>query len=251
MATAVARPHATSALPAGRYDRMFYSGIAIAMAVTVLTGFGRTYYFGAFRGPLATLSGGPMTWLVHAHGLLFTAWVLLFVVQTALVAQHKVAVHRRLGIAGGILAALMVVAGTLTALKTAARGAAPTSPDPLSFLVIPLTDMVLFSTFVIAAMRQRKNREAHKRLMLLAYVSIIVAAVARLPGMLTLGPPAFFGIGLSFMLAGVVYDLVTRRRVHPVYIWGGSALVLSVPLRLALASTAAWQAFAAAIVGLV
>jgi hypothetical protein len=87
--------------------------------------------------------------------------------------------------------------------------------------------------------------------MLLAYVSIIVAAVARLPGMLTLGPPAFFGIGLSFMLAGVVYDLVTRRRVHPVYIWGGSALVLSVPLRLAVASTAAWQTFAAAIVSLV
>ena len=251
MATAVARPHA-SAIPVGRYDRTFYSGIAIAMAVTVFAGFGPSYYFGAFQsGPLATVSGGPITWLVHAHGLLFTAWVLLFVVQTALVAQHKVAAHRRLGIAGGILAALMVVAGTLTALKTAARGAAPTSPDPLSFLVIPLTDMVLFSSFVIAALRQRKNREAHKRLMLLAYVSIIVAAVARLPGLLTLGPPAFFGIGLSFMLAGVVYDLVTRRRVHPVYIWGGSALVLSVPLRLVLASTAAWQTFAAAIVGLV
>jgi hypothetical protein len=169
-------------------------------------------------------------------------------VQTALVAQHKVAVHRRLGIGGGVLAALMVVAGTLTALNTAARGAAPTSPDPLSFLIIPLTDMVLFSGFVIAALRQRKNREAHKRLMLLAYVSIIVAAVARLPGMLTLGPPAFFGIGLSFMLAGVVYDLVTRRRVHPVYIWGGSALVLSVPLRLMISNTATWKAFAAAIV---
>ena len=251
MTTAVARSHTASAIPMGRYDRMFYSGIAIAMAVTVLAGFGRTYYFGALRGPLATLSGGPMTWLVHAHGLLFTAWVLLFVVQTALVAQHKLAIHRRLGIAGGVLAALMVVAGTLTALKTAARGAAPTSPDPLSFLVIPLTDMVLFSGFVIAALRQRKNREAHKRLMLLAYVSIIVAAVARLPGMLTLGPPAFFGIGLSFMLAGVVYDLATRRRVHPVYIWGGSALILSVPLRLALASTAAWQTFAAAVVALV
>lgn len=251
MTTAVARPHAASAIPVGRYDRIFYSGLAIAMAVTVFAGFGRTYFFAALRGPLATVSGGPITPLVHAHGLLFTAWVLLFVVQTALVAQHKVAVHRKLGIAGGILAALMVVAGTLTALKTAARGAAPTSPDPLSFLVIPLTDMVLFSSFVIAALRQRKNREAHKRLMLLAYVSIIVAAVARLPGLLALGPPAFFGIGLSFMLAGVVYDWVTRRRVHPVYIWGGSALLLSVPVRLLISNTAAWKRFAAAIVALV
>lgn len=252
MATSVARAHEPSALTAGRYDRVFYSGIAIAMAVTVVAGFGPTYYFGALHsGPLATVSGGPITLLIHTHGLLFTAWVLLFVVQTMLVAQHKVAVHRRLGIAGGVVAGLMVLAGTLTALKTAARGAAPTSPDPLSFLAIPLTDMVLFSSFVILALRQRKNREAHKRLMLLAYVSIIIAAVARLPGMLALGPPAFFGIGLSFMLAGVVYDWVTRRRVHPVYIWGGSALLLSVPLRLAISNTAAWKSVAAAIVALV
>jgi hypothetical protein len=32
----------------GRYDRVFYSGIAIAMALTVFVGFGPTYYFGAF-----------------------------------------------------------------------------------------------------------------------------------------------------------------------------------------------------------
>lgn len=249
MATAVARAHTPSALTVGRYDRVFYSGIAIAMAVTVFAGFGQTYYFGALHsGPLATVSGGPVTLLVHAHGLLFTSWVLLFVAQTTLVAQHRVAVHRKLGVAGGVLAGLMVVAGTLIALKTAARGAAPTSPDPLSFLAIPLTDMVLFSSFIIIALRQRKNREAHKRLMLLAYVSIIVAAVARLPGMLALGPPAFFGIGLSFMIAGVVYDVVTRRLVHPVYLWGGSALLLSVPLRLAISNTAAWKRFAASIV---
>ena len=139
----------------------------------------------------------------------------------------------------------MIVVGTLTALKTAARGAAPAAPDPLSFLIIPLTDMILFGSFVTAALRLRKNREAHKRLMLLAY------AVARVPGILPLGPPAFFGLGLSFMLAGVVYDLLTRRRVHPVYIWGGTALVASVPLRLVISNTGAWKSFAAAIVGLI
>jgi len=251
MATVVAGRLAPS-VAVGRYDRVFYSGIAIAMALTVFVGFGPTYYFGAFgAGPMATISGGPMTLLVHAHGALFTSWVLLFIAQTALVAQHKVAVHRRLGIAGGVLAGAMIVVGTLTALKSAAHGAAPAAPDPLSFLIIPLTDMVLFGSFVTAALRLRKNREAHKRLMLLAYVSIIVAAVARVPGILPLGPPAFFGLGLSFMLAGVVYDLLTRRRVHPVYIWGGTALVASVPLRLVISNTGAWKSFAAAIVGLV
>ena len=251
MATVAARSQAPS-LAGARYDRVFYSSMAIALAVTVFSGFAPTYYFGALGSrPLATVSGGPVTLLVHTHAALFTTWVLLFIVQTALVAQHKVAVHRRLGIAGSVLAAAMIVVGTLTALQAAARGAAPAAPDPLAFLAIPLTDMVLFGGFVAAALRLRRNREAHKRLMLLAYVSIIIAAVARLPGMLTLGPPAFFGLGLSFVLLGVVYDVVTRRRVHPAYIWGGSVLILSVPLRLVISNTAAWKAFAASIVGLI
>ena len=57
--------------------------------------------------------------------------------------------------------------------------------------------------------------------MLLAYVTIVVAAVARLPGVIALGPPGFFGLTLLFVIAGVVYDVVSRRRVHPVYLWGG------------------------------
>jgi hypothetical protein len=245
---AAAGPHPTT----GKYDRMFYSGLAIAMALTVLTGFAPTYYLKVFGStPMATQSGGPMTLLVHTHGLLFTAWVLLFITQTALVAQHKVAIHRRMGIAGGLLAAAMVEVGTLTALKLAARGAAPPGIDPLSFVMIPLGDMFLFAVFVAAALRLRANREAHKRLMLLAYVSIIAAAVARLPGVLPLGPLAFFGFAFVFILVGIVYDLVSRHRVHPVYLWGGALLVLSVPLRLALSGTDAWKSLAERLVGLV
>lgn len=251
MATIAARSQASPAAVA-RHDRTFYSGIALAMALTVLFGFGQTYYFKVFGdAPLATVSGAPITILVHAHGILFTAWVLLFIVQTALVAQHRVAVHRRLGIAGALLAAMMIVVGTVTALESAARGPSAATPDPLAFLIVPLTDMLLFSGFIVAALRQRRNREAHKRLMLLAYVSIITAAVARWPGFLALGPPVFFGIGMSFLFAGVIYDYATRRRVHPVYVWGGAALVVSVPLRLAISGTGAWKAFAASVVSLV
>jgi hypothetical protein len=123
--------------------------------------------------------------------------------------------------------------------------------DPLSFLLIPLGDMLLFAGFVAAALRLRANREAHKRLMLLAYVSIIAAAVARLPGVLPLGPLAFFGLAFLFILVGIIYDLGSRKRVHPVYLWGGGLLALSVPLRLAVSGTDAWKSLAARLVGLV
>lgn len=229
----------------GAHDRLFYGTMAIAMALMVFAGFASTYYLRFFSGgPTATLSGGPFTSLVHVHGVLFTAWVVLFVVQTALVASRRVAVHRRLGVAGAVLAAAMVVAGTSTALEAAKRGAAPAGVDPLAFLVIPLFDMVLFATFVAAALARRRDKEAHKRLMLLAYVSIVVAAAARLPGVLPLGPLVFFGLAFLFVIAGAIYDYVSRRRVHRVYLWGGGLFVVSVPLRLALSGTAAWRAFA-------
>lgn len=239
--TLEARP---AARPAGSYDRMFYSGIAIAMALLVFGGFARTYYGPLLvGGPGATLSGGPLTPVVNTHALLFTAWVLLFIAQTALVAARRVAVHRRLGVAGAILAAGMVVAGVLTAIAAGARGSAPPGSDSVEFMAVPLTDMVLFSGFIVAALVMRRQKEAHKRLMLLAYVSIIAAAAARLPGALT-RPPVFFGLAIMFMIAGVVYDFVSRGRVHPVYWWGGGVLLASVPLRLALSSTALWRSFA-------
>jgi hypothetical protein len=246
---AVARevPHSSVA---GRYDRVFYSGMAIVLALTIIIGFAPTYYLRLLgEAPMTTLSGRAMTPLVHMHGVLFTGWLVLFFVQTALVAAHRVRLHQRLGIAGVVLAAAMLVVGAKTAIAGAAAGSAPPGVDPLTFLAIPLFDMLLFGGFVTAALILRRNREAHKRLMLLAYISIIVAAVARLPGVLPLGPPAFFGLSFIFVAIGISYDIFSRRRVHKAYIWGGTLLVLSVPLRLLISGTEAWQSFAGFLVG--
>lgn len=229
-------------LSVGQHDRVFYGSIAIALALTVWVGFGPTYYFPLIsRSPQRTLTGGPVTALVHVHAMLFSTWVLLFIVQTTLIAQRRVAWHRRLGIAGGVLAALMVAAGTVLALKKAARGEAPAGAVPHQFLMIPLSDMLVFASFITAALLQRANREAHKRLMLLAYVSLVVAAVGRLPGVLPLGPLVFFGLASLFVLAGIAYDKLSRGFVHPVYVWGGTIFVLSVPLRLLISATDAWN----------
>jgi hypothetical protein len=245
VSTTVSTTPRQNPLVIGAHDRLFYSAMAVAMALTVFAGFGATYYFRFLSaGPTTTLSGGPFTIAVHAHGALFTTWVLLFVVQTALVAQRRVAIHRRLGFAGAGLAAAMVGVGTYTAIEAAARGAAPPGVDPLAFLAIPLFDMILFGGFVTAAVVLRRNKEAHKRLMLLAYVAIIVAAVARLPGVLSKGPTAFFGLAVLFIVAGAVYDRLSRGRVHRVYLWGGGLFVVSIPVRLLVSSTAAWRAFA-------
>lgn len=233
----------------GSRDRVFYGSMSVSMALLAVVGFAPTFYLRLFTGgPMTTFGAGrPFTPLVYLHGVLFTTWVALFIAQTALISARRVAVHRRVGVAGAVLAAAMIAVAMMTAVAGARRGAGPAGIPPLVFLAIPVFDMVMFTTFVTAALTLRRHKEAHKRLMLLAYVSILAAPAARLPGVLSFGPLAFYGIAFVFLGAGIVYDLVSRRRVHPAYMWGGALLVASVPLRLAISGTAVWMAIAQAL----
>src|SRR5690348_16742050 len=121
-------------LPPVKYDRMFYSGMAIAMAISVLVGFGPTYYSHVVGPtPPHTISNAPMSIVAHIHAALFSTWVLLFIVQTALIANHRVKVHRTLGIAGAVLAAAMVPAGFTLAVQALRRGTAPPGIPPTAF----------------------------------------------------------------------------------------------------------------------
>ena len=85
-------------------------------------------------------------------------------------------------------------------------------------------DVITFAAFVTAAIILKGNTEAHKRLMLLAYVSILNAAVARIPGM----PGLYAADALTLLprAAGMTYDVASRRHVHMAYFWGGTLLVL-------------------------
>jgi hypothetical protein len=176
----------------------------------------------------------------------FTTWVLFFLAQTTLVAAGKTYIHRRMGVAGAVLAALVVVLGTTTAILRVKGGSAPIPGVPgLSFLAIPLFDMLVFAILVGAALYFRRRLEAHKRLMTLGMIALTSAPIARLHWpMLPPGPPTFFGLTDLFIVAMLVYDLVTRRRIHPATIWGGLLIVASQPLRLMISGTPAWLAFA-------
>ena len=149
-----------------------------------------------------------------------------------------------MGSRGAVLAAAMIVVGWMTATAAAGRGAAPPGAEPLSFLVVPLFDLALFAVFITAALVRRRDKETHKRLMLLAYISIIAAGVARLPGILPYGPFAFFGIAYSLAFVGLAYDQWSRGRIHRVYYWAIPLLMISVPGRLMLSTTTAWRSFA-------
>jgi len=229
-------------------DRNLYVFIAIFMPLIVLVGFARTYYLKAFFGNQAL----PST-LVHLHGLVMTSWVLLFIAQVYLVASRRTRVHQRLGVIGSALAALVIIVGVITAIAAAARGSAPPgAPPPLQFLVIPLGDMFVFGLLVGPALYFRRRMDVHKRLMVLAALSLLTAAIARIPlaFIANNGALAFFGLTDLCILAAVAYDTLKHRRLHPVFLWGTLFIIVSQPLRLMLAGTDVWMRFATALVSL-
>lgn len=231
-------------------ERWFFSAMAVAMTAAVFVGFAPSFFLRPWFPEAA--AAAPAEPVFYVHGVLFAAWMLLLVSQTALVAGRRVPVHRRLGSVGVGLAALMVVTGVGGALVAAARpgGFIGVPVPPLQFLAVPFTDMVLFAVLVGLAAHWRRQAQTHKRLMLLATVNLLGAAFARVP----LGVDlllAVFVLPDLFLLALVVWDVTTLRRLHPATLWGGAAIIVSQPLRLMVSETSAWLAFAEAAAGLV
>jgi hypothetical protein len=221
-------------------DNRLYTWAAAFIFLIVLTGFARTYYLKSWFGTPA-LPG----LLVHLHGIVMTLWVLLFGVQVGLVAAGRTRLHRRLGVGGAVLSALVLLVGVATAVSAAARGSAPGLP-PLVFLAVPLGDMWVFAILVGTALYFRRRVEVHKRLMLLAAVNVLTPAIARFPLRFieTGGPFVFFGLTDLCLVACVVFDTVRNRRLQPAFVWGLVLTVASQPLRLILARTEAWMRFA-------
>jgi len=214
--------------------------MVIAIVITVFAGFSRTFYLRPY------FQTQPLIALLILHGVVFSSWIVLLVTQTTLVATKRMRTHMRLGIAGGLLASLMILIGTVTAIVRA-KGPSPVpGVNPLSFLTIPLGDMLVFASLVGAAFYFRRRADTHKRLMLLATIAILPAAVARLPFAFIqqYGPLAFFGLSDLFIVPCLIYDIVMRGRPHRATVLGGALIVISHPLRLVIGSTHTWLVFA-------
>jgi len=224
-------------------DHVFFRTMAIASSVAIAGGFLNTY------GPKVLQGGTGVHPIVHLHAGVFVSWLVLFIVQTTLVSQGRVSLHKRIGTASVALAATMLVLGVATAIVVTSDGhrgiPGVEFPTPAGFLLLNLGAIVTFTILFAAAWYFRHDIQIHKRLMLTAVTgSLVGPGVSRLPvasgntGVIT-------GLVLVFLFAGPVYDFVTRRRVHVAY-WWGAALSLSVapPAVQAIAATASWQAIA-------
>lgn len=239
------------ALPRGRvfaarhpHDRFLVIAVLIYIWAGILGGFG--------PGAVEHLSGaGPVRPArLHLHAVAFFGWLGLLTVQIGLVRSGWVEWHRRLGIGGALLAAAMVPLGVWASVASVpGRIARDSNPG---FVAVPLLDMVVFAVLVTAALRMRGQLAAHRRLILLATLQLTGAGFGRWLGPV-LGPAfaewgalggwiALYGMPMVGVAAIAVWDGVTRRRLHPAYVWGAALMVMAQALAVVLVKNEAWVA---------
>jgi FtsH-binding integral membrane protein len=241
MATAVATSTAKvrAAVPGRKYDHVFFSTMAVLLLGSVFLGFARSYYLaGMFHAPLPSA-------IIHVHGALFSSWILFLLAQTTLVASGRTDIHRRIGIAGFLLACLMVVVGVWAATNSLGRSGGPPGIDPKTFYIIPITDMLIFAVLIFVAYRARFDSAAHKRIIIVATVALMIAAIARWPiPAVRHNPLTAALLSYVFLLMLVAYDLWSTHKIHRATIWASVFLIIVQQVRFPIAQTAAWHAFA-------
>jgi len=246
------RVRAATASPA----RFFYFHMALACMAVAFLGFAPTYWLPLAHG---SFSASPV---VHFHGFLFFTWTVYFTAQSWLAASGRLAWHRSLGIAGVSLATAMTIFGFLVAVEVMKHSAALGQTDAgIAFAIVPLSGIVFFAVVVSLAIASTRRPETHKRLMLLAGISLLDAAVARWfltflapPG--AVGPPpvpvtiapAF--VAYLLLVVAIVHDWRTRGAPHRVYVIGGLALIAVKLLNWPISLSPAWHALAGGILAL-
>lgn len=245
------------AVDAGRVRagaRRFYVGVALTCLAIAFLSFAPSYFMPMAQGKFRAAP------ILHIHGMLFFGWTLLFMAQTWLAANGGLVLHRSLGMLGVSLATGMifttvaVVIGEINVFEAAGMGAARRA-----FTWVQISGMAFFAVVFALAVAYVKQPETHKRLMVVATVSLMDAPLARWFALalappapaegLAPPPPVFIALppGLIadlILVAAMIYDMRTRGRIHPVYIYGGLALLLVQITRPLIAVTPLWDSVA-------
>jgi hypothetical protein len=236
--------------------RYFYFNMALACAAVAFLGFAPTFFL-----PLAAekFSASPS---VYVHGIVFFAWSLYFVFQAWLPVSGQTGRHRSVGIIGVSLATAMTIFGFLAGVTSMQRSAAIGQTDAgIAFSIVPWSGILFFAIVFAIGVAMVRRPEVHKRLMLLAGISILDAAIARWfltflappgppgpPPVEVTIPPAF--VAFLLVMVAMVHDWRTRGRPHPVYVIGGLAYLAVKLLNLPISNTHAWHAFAGGILAM-
>lgn len=229
-------------------ERRFYSGMAIMMVVIVVIGFAPSFYFrGLVYYPRPNPSISP---LVLLHGVMFSAWMLIFLMQARLIARGSRDLHMKLGRLSMVFAASLVPLMIATTIGQVARANQPPGFTPLGWTAVPAFGIPMFAALIWLGWSRRRDAQAHKRLMLCAALMMMDPAIGRIP----LFPPDMSSVRLSDLLgwlpflALIAWDWRTLRRLHWATLFGAGGWGLILIVRGFAVTSPSWERVAGAVV---
>jgi hypothetical protein len=237
-------------LAARGQEKEFDLYMAISCMAVAFLGFAPTYWLPIADG---TFQARP---IIHVHGLVFFIWTMFFVYQTWLATSGRIVRHRATGLIGISLATAMTIMGMLATINQMEVAASLGRPDAgKAFAIVPLASIGFFAIAIAIAIANTRRPDVHKRLMLLASISILDAPIARwfLTFLAPPGPPGPPPVAVDLgpalvtcilIVVAIVFDWRTRGRPHPVYLLGGAAFVALKLVQVPISATASWSSVA-------
>lgn len=232
-------------------ERLFYVVAGSVMLIATAVGF--RFFLMHGKG----IGGGEITRqivpLVVVHGLAMFSWIILFLVQSVFILNGNRRLHMRIGVAGAVLAGVMVIFGSTAAILSTRH-----NPElyqflggPRFFLATMLGEMLSFGTFVAIAVIYRRRAEIHRPMMLLASLMIISGSLGRCPYIenFAIMPPLYV-LGPALVLGALflVLQWGMTRAANRWYVFGYCAFVIASFIFIFVGHSAVWNQIAGAIV---
>jgi hypothetical protein len=226
-------------------ERLYFTTSAILLVALAVAGFTPHYFMpAAFPGMFV-----PLTPLLAFHAALMAGWMAIFLIQSLLISAGRLGWHKTLGVAAMVIAILIVPTGCMATLIPAERGIIRHTPDMrglLNIVGLEITQMLLFGGFVATAIMRRNRTAVHKRLMVLATLSILPNAIVRLSLIGVLPLRSNWDVLVAWALVIICFvaaDSLRIRRVHPTFAKGAAAAIGTIVLAQIVSTSAPWVHF--------
>ena len=164
-------------------ERAFFLSMMLAIFVLVAVGFAPSFFLRGLLTPPPTYIDRPdwMSWAFILHGLLATAWLILFAVQTVLIGRKQLRVHKAIGQSMYPLYFANIATGLFVGFLGARYGFHAVPFDSITFSALPWFVITAFAILGWAGLKERRDPQRHKRLMLLATIALSDAGIRASP----------------------------------------------------------------------
>jgi hypothetical protein len=224
---------------AGRKRTAFFVGLTLALGLTALAGFARTFYL----QPL--FDAPPLTPLLLVHGVFASLWFALLVTQAMLARSGQMKRHRQVGKWGFASAMGVALSAAAIIVATATDGKQTGSGLPESTgLFVQLGTLGWFSVLAALAYRSTARPDYHKHFIAMASIAMMAPVFSRITRLFRDGGPPLFDsafLAIPFVAALAWHDWQKLGRLHPVTLWAGGGYLLFVSVRMPIAKSALWN----------